>query len=162
MNRCLKGLIWRNENNKKPVYSSQNWRNTEKYGEAEELRDVPFDEFQEETNVVLAQFYLRQALEGVFHIGSHLLSRLPGNRSTEYKEIALRLGDARIVDKKYAQTSLKSMAGYRNRLTHFYADVTAEEVYSILRNNLHDIEIFLQAVKNVLEHPEKFGLEIEN
>jgi uncharacterized protein YutE (UPF0331/DUF86 family) len=125
------------------------------------LGSLPFNEFKNETNVVLSQFYLRQALEGVFHIGAHLLSRIPGNRSTEYKEIALKLGDAGIVAHDFAQSSLKNMAGYRNRLTHFYADITPEEIYLILQNNLDDIDLFLKAVKNVMEHPEQFGLSIE-
>ncbi|TAK67453.1 MAG: DUF86 domain-containing protein [Bacteroidetes bacterium] len=126
------------------------------------LGRLPFDEFQKETNVVLAQFYLRQALEGVFHIGSHLLSRLPGQRSTEYKETALKLGEAGIVDKAFAQTALKNMAGYRNRLTHFYADVTADEIYSILKMHLDDFDVFLEEVRNVMEHPDQFGFTIEN
>jgi len=46
------------------------------------------DEFAKEENFVRGQFYLRRALEGVFHIGSHILSRIPGGRVTEYKAAA--------------------------------------------------------------------------
>ncbi len=109
----------------------------------------------------LCQFYLRQALEGVFHIGEHILSRLSGSRATEYKEIAKKLGEAGIVDKAFADTKLVAMAGYRNRLTHFYAEITPEELHQILTINLGDFVIFLKAVKQVLEHPEKFNLTIE-
>lgn len=123
------------------------------------LSDKGLEEFKKnEEFFALSQFYLRQALEGVFHIGEHILSRLNGGRATEYKEIAKLLGERGIVNKNFAETRLKSMAGYRNRLTHFYADITPEEIYDILKNHLDDFEVFLRAVKNVLEHPEKFGL----
>lgn len=53
------------------------------------------------------------------------------------------------------------MAGYRNRLTHFYAEITPEEMYQIINHHLDDFAVFLKAVKNVLEHPEKFELTVE-
>ena len=35
------------------------------------------------------------------------------------------------------------MAGYRNRMVHFYKEISAEELYDILLNELKDIETFL-------------------
>ena len=109
----------------------------------------------------LCQFYLHRALEGVFHIGEHILSRLNGGRATEYKEIARLLGEKGIVDKKFADTQLKAMAGYRNRLTHFYADITPEEIFSLLSKNLDDFHTFLAAIKRLLKNPSQFGLTLE-
>ncbi len=125
------------------------------------LGQMNFGEFNQEPYYILAQFYLRQALEGVFHIGSHILARIPGGRTIEYKDIAKKLGEFGIVDKAYAETTLTNMAGYRNRLTHFYADVTIEEIYKISRENLGDIEQYLVFIKDVVEHPEKFSLALE-
>ena len=110
---------------------------------------------------VLCQFYLRQALEGVFHVGEHLLSRLNGGRATEYKEIAKKLGEAGIIDKQFAETKLVAMAGYRNRLTHFYAEITPPEIYRILHQDLGDFDIFLSSIKKVLTDPQTFGLTVE-
>ncbi len=53
------------------------------------------------------------------------------------------------------------MAGYRNRLTHFYAEINARELHKILKENLGDVEIFLTAIKKLLKNPKKFGLEVE-
>lgn len=126
-----------------------------------ELGTMNFGEFNQEPYHILAQFYLRQALEGVFHIGSHILARIPGGRTIEYKDIARKLGEFGIVDKAFAEGTLTQMAGYRNRLTHFYADITIEEIYKIIRENLTDIEKYLGCIKDVVEHPEKFNLAIE-
>ncbi len=120
-----------------------------------------FEAFAEEDNFIKAQFYLRRALEGIFHIGSHILARIPGGRATEYKEIALKLGEAGVVNKRFAENNLKNMAGYRNRLTHFYADVTPEEIYKIITIHLDDFNTFLQAIKDLMKNPEKFNLTIE-
>ncbi len=109
----------------------------------------------------VAKLRLHEALEGVFHIGAHILSRMDGGRTTDYKDIAKKLGEFGIVDKNFANGTLTFMAGYRNRLVHFYAEIKAAELYKIINNNIGDFEIFLKAVKNVLEHPEKFGLTIE-
>lgn len=126
----------------------------------EMLANLSIKKFGEEDNFIKAQFYLRRALEGVFHIGSHILSRMPGGRATEYKEIALKLGEFGIIDKTFAG-NLKAMAGYRNRLTHFYADITPEEIYRIFKENLNDFDVFLKAIKRLLKNPKKFNLTVE-
>lgn len=59
----------------------------------------------------LAQHYLRLTLEGVFNITGHILSRLPGGRATEYKEMARKLGAHGIVDRTFAEERLVPMAG---------------------------------------------------
>ena len=125
------------------------------------LGKKPLSEFEKRGDTFdLTQHHLRLALEGIFHIGSHILSRLPGSRVTSYKEIAVRLGEKGIVDQSFANEKLVKMAGYRTRLTHFYHDITPKELYQILQNELPDIEIFLQATKNVLLHPEQFSLTL--
>ncbi len=127
----------------------------------EALSKLPFTDFSQEDNFIKAQFYLRQALEGVFHIGSHILSRIPGGRATEYKEVALKLGEFGVVDKDFASTKLKDMAGYRNRLTHFYAEITPTEIYKIIQENLPDFKTFLEYIKTLLKNPEKYNLTLE-
>lgn len=109
----------------------------------------------------LAQFHLHRALEGVFHIGTHILSRIPGAQATQYKEIALKLGEQRIVPTDFANKNLVEMAKYRNRLVHFYAEVSADELYRIIHEDLGDFSIFLASIKEVLTHPEKFNLTVE-
>lgn len=125
----------------------------------QKLGEIPFDEFHAGTSFELAQYHLHRALEGVFNISSHILSRIPGAQATQYRELAEKLGEYGIIDKKFAQTKLVEMAKYRNRLVRFYAEIMPEEIYAVLQNDLGDFDIFLRAVKNLLEHPEQFGLE---
>lgn len=110
----------------------------------------------------LAEYHLHRALEGVFNIASHLNSRKPGGtKAMSYKDIARTFGELGFIDISFARHELSTMAGYRNRLVHFYAEIKEPELYDIIRNNLGDFDIFLNAVKMVLKHPEKFNLAAE-
>ena len=106
-----------------------------------------------------ANYRLHRILEGVFNIGNHLLSRLPGATKglTTYRDIALRLGEKGVVPLDFARTTLSQMASYRNRLVHGYADISSQEIHSILRDHLMDVDQFLKFIKVVLEKPETFG-----
>lgn len=51
---------------------------------------------------------------------------------------------------------LWEMAGYRNRLVHFYDEVSVEELYEICTQNLPDIERLTHALEQwIREHPER-------
>ena len=125
------------------------------------LGQLSYENFQKEKGFELGQYHLHRALEGVFNISAHILSRIPGGQATKYKDMARNLGKFGIIDKEFAENQLTQMADYRIRLVHFYAEVTPEEVYKIIKEDLNDFETFLTAVKNVLEHPDKFDLMVE-
>ena len=132
--------------------------------ELAELHDLgtqSLEEFSSGIGYKLAEYHLHHALEGVFHIASHILSRIPGGQATEYAETARKLGEFGIIDKEFANTTLVKMAKYRNRIVHFYAEITPEEYYQIITQNLGDFDIFLSAVKKVIEHPEHYGMTVE-
>ena len=122
---------------------------------------LKFEEFSRDEISDRVQLHLRFALEGMFHIGSHILARIPGGRFTEYKEVARKLGEFGIVPKDFAEGKLVPIAGYRNRLTHLYHEVTSRELYQIVNDHLDDIEIFIACIKNVLKNPENYGLTLE-
>jgi uncharacterized protein YutE (UPF0331/DUF86 family) len=129
--------------------------------ELEKLGVLAYADFVKARGFELGQYHLHRALEGVFNISAHILSRIPGGQATRYKDMAQNLGKFGIVEQSFAAQELSHMADYRNRLVHFYAEVTSEEVYEIIKGHLGDFETFLRAVKFVLEHPEQFGLTIE-
>lgn len=124
------------------------------------FKSFPLEEFEKDDNFAIAEHYLRRALEAVFDIGNHILSRIPGVRVSTYKEIALTLHKENIIPEKFAKEKLVRMAGYRNRLIHFYSEVSVEELYKIIQNNLEDFEEFLKYIKDLLKNPEKFGFTI--
>lgn len=128
--------------------------------ELRNLARLSLRDFSDGDGWKLAQFHLHRALEGVFNISSHILSRIPGGQATQYRDIALKMGEYKIVPKEFAENQFASMAKYRNRLVHFYAEIEPKELHNILQNDLGDFEVFLSAIKDLLAHPEKYDLLI--
>lgn len=125
------------------------------------MNSLSFEKFKEGDAYKLAQYHMHRALEGVFNISSHILSRIPGGEATQYREIAEKLGEFGIVDKEFVAQRLIPMAKYCNRFVHFYAEITEKELYGIITNDLGDFDVFLSAVKRVLENPEKYNVSVE-
>jgi len=124
----------------------------------EQFDRVPLEEFRQGDHFAVAEHHLRRALEAVFDAGAHLVSRLGGARVDTYKEIARRLGETGLMSADFANGELTQMAGYRNRLIHFYHEVAVDELYEIVRHHRQDLERFARCVEEILKAPERFGL----
>lgn len=89
----------------------------------------------------LVEHHLRKALEGLLSCGSHILSRIPGAKFDDYAAISSQLVEYDILPREFKDTAIK-MAKYRNRLVHFYHEVSEKELFEILKNYLDDLKIF--------------------
>lgn len=72
------------------------------------------------------------------------------------------MGKKGILNAKFADNQLAQMAGYRNRMIHYYDEITDREILKIIRENLKDFETFGQAVIKVVKNPKKYQLTIED
>jgi len=70
--------------------------------------------------------------------------------STEYKAIALGLGEKDIIN-KHLSKKLSQMASYRNRLVPLYHMISQEELYDIITENLDDIRQFIKNIEKFIE-----------
>jgi len=96
-------------------------------------------------NVAAAESYLRRALEALFDIGRHILAKGFALPTSEYKEISEGLREKEILSLEEKEL-LKRMAGYRNRLVHFYHEVGPEELYEICTHHSHEILALLDSL----------------
>jgi uncharacterized protein YutE (UPF0331/DUF86 family) len=112
----------------------------------EALQDLPIQNSQKflsnQHTIAAAESYLRRSLEALFDIGRHILAKRFGAPVTEYKEIAQSLLERKILQKKESDT-LRQMAGYRNRMVHFYHEISPEELQEICAHHLDDIKTLL-------------------
>jgi uncharacterized protein YutE (UPF0331/DUF86 family) len=91
-------------------------------------------------NPAAAESLLRRAIQAFFDLLRHILARAYGQGVLEYKELARVAAKSGLIrDVHLAEVALQ-IAGFRNRLVHFYQEITAEEMYSILRSDLEDLE----------------------
>lgn len=113
------------------------------------VRALPLDSYQAFTDdartPAAAESHLRRALEALLDLGRHVLAKGFARAVTQYKEIADGLIDAGVLDPKQGAL-LREMAGYRNRLVHFYDEVTISELYRVCSKQLGDVDAVLNAI----------------
>lgn len=96
-------------------------------------------------NPPFVESYLRRSLEVIFDIGRHILSKTYGFKEIEYRAIAKELGKRQMITFELSD-ELSKMAGYRNRMVHFYKEVTPEELYGIVVNDPKDFDRFAKEI----------------
>ncbi len=96
-------------------------------------------------NPPFVESYLRRSLEAIFDIGRHILAKTYGSRGIEYKAIARELGEKAVITTDLAEL-LVEMAGYRNRMVHFYREVTPDEIHDIIIYHLPDFDRFIREI----------------
>jgi len=109
---------------------------------------MSYDDFTADPdNAAIVESYLRRSLEAVFDVGRHILAHTGGaDLAGEYKSIARGLAQQGIVSEELGE-KLTRMAGYRNRLVHLYHQVTVEELYHIITENLSDFRAFSDSIQ---------------
>lgn len=115
------------------------------------FQSISEEEFlSDKKNPAYVESYLRRTLEAMFDIGRHILAKTYGYKELEYKKIAKELGNKGVVNQELSE-KLFLMAGYRNRMVHFYREITPSELFNIVRNNLTDVEEFIRQIKHFIE-----------
>jgi len=125
----------------------------------EEIQALPLGDraafFADRRNAWAAESCLRRALEALFDLGRHVLAKGFARGTSEYKEIAGALEEAGVLAPGEADLLIR-LAGYRNRMVHFYHEVGAEELYEVCAGRLGDLERLAEAYRRWLrEHPER-------
>ena len=128
------------------------------------IRSLPLaspGDFQSDPrNAAAAESYLRRALEALLDLGRHILAKGCGRAPAEYKEVAAALARAQVLD-QVRGTLMLELAGYRNRLVHFYDEISERELYDICTTQLGDIESVRDALLDwVRRHPERVEGEL--
>lgn len=124
-----------------------------------DLRALPLETYaafeSDPRNPAAAESDLRRALEALLDLGRHLLAKGFGQAVVEYKDVAKALAEAGVLEKDKAEV-LRTLAGYRNRLVHFYHEISNRELYEICTGQLGDIEAVLAAILDwIAAHPDK-------
>ncbi len=108
----------------------------------EEIGALPMGSFEtfvsDKRNIFAAESCLRRALEALMDLGRHILAKGFAKGVSEYKEIGRVLGQMGVLSTP-ATHKFKQLAGYRNRMVHFYHEITDEELYRICSNEITEI-----------------------
>ena len=123
-----------------------------------EISALPLKDYKsfpaERRNVWAAESCLRRGLEALMDLGRHVAAKGFGKGITEYKEIASVLKDGGVFDDE-ACLLFQTLAGYRNRMVHFYNEISDEELFEICSCQLTDIPETAAVIRDWIHcHPE--------
>jgi uncharacterized protein YutE (UPF0331/DUF86 family) len=125
----------------------------------DQIRALPLEDrdqfFSDARNAAAAESCLRRSLEALLDLGRHILAKGYGVGVSEYEEIADELGRCEVLSADDAAL-LRILAGYRNRLVHFYHEVASEELFTLCSEKLGDLARIRDAYLGWAgAHPEK-------
>ena len=116
-----------------------------------DLEAIPHDSLEEfladRRNPLAADAALRRALEALFDVARHLLAKGKGMAGLEYREVARLAAEHGLIDDPIVAERFSDMAGYRNRLTHHYDEVTPEELHYIVTSRLGDVAAVAESLR---------------
>lgn len=117
----------------------------------QDIRSLPLNDrqvfFADRRNAWTSESCLRRSLEALFDVGRHIMAKGFGVGVSEYKEIASRLYEQNILSCEDAAV-MGVLAGYRNRLVHFYHEISLDELYKVCVEDLGDVERICEALKD--------------
>ncbi len=115
-----------------------------------EIKKLPLESYayfsQDKKNIWAAESCLRRALEALMDLGRHVLAKGFGRAVVEYKEIATALAETQVLTEDESNL-FRILAGYRNRMVHFYQEISDTELYDICSSKLSDISRTSEAIK---------------
>ena len=101
-----------------------------------------------------AESYLRRALEALFDLSRHILAKKFAVVAPEYKDIARALLERGFLSRRESDR-LRIMAGYRNRLVHFYHKIGPEELHEVCTKDVADILMILSRLAKAARPPQR-------
>lgn len=106
-------------------------------------------------NVDAAESCLRRALEALLDLGRHILAKGFGDAPAEDRAVARGLGERGVLEGDEVRL-FERMAGYRNRMVHFYDRVSEAELHALCTSHLADLETVLAGLHRwIRAHPER-------
>ncbi len=124
----------------------------------QEIQNLPLDDYEvfkkDSKNIWAAESCLRRGIEALMDLGRHVLAKGFGRGVTEYKEIASHFKELGVLDRKES-IMYATLAGYRNRMVHFYHEIPDKELFEICSSQIGDIIAIAEVIKKwINDHPE--------
>jgi uncharacterized protein YutE (UPF0331/DUF86 family) len=116
----------------------------------QEISELSKEEFLENHHMIAsAKYHLVVSIEAVIDLSNYLIRqnklRIPENYADTFKVLA----ESNVIEEDLSRR-LMEMAKFRNRLVHIYWEVDDEVVYSIIKEDIKDVEEFLASYTEFL------------
>lgn len=109
-----------------------------------EISDISKEEFLKKHYLIAgAKYYLIVSIEAIIDLSNHIISQNSFRIPESYSDTFRVMAEAEIIPLTLTERLIE-MAKFRNRLVHIYWEVDDELVYDIIREDITDIDDFLQ------------------
>lgn len=116
-----------------------------------ELSSFSKEKFLKERHLVAsAKYYLIVSIEATIDLSNHLISRNNLRLPESYADTFKVMAEIGAISEGLTERLIE-MAKFRNRLVHIYWEVDDEVVYDIIREDIRDIEKFVDKFMNFLK-----------
>lgn len=110
------------------------------------LKNQSKDDFLEDfRNVESAKHLLQLSIESMMDICDHIIARnrlgVPETSADSIRILAQKGYFTKENTEKYIV-----MTKFRNKVVHMYTEIKAEEIFTILQNNLYDFKMFISEI----------------
>ncbi len=103
-----------------------------------EKQSIPLEEYERDGDLqAIVERRLQNSIQICIDVGMHIVTEEGPRKAETYGDVFKILEGMKVLDSDLSD-SLKEKAGFRNVLTHDYADIINERVY----NHLQDLETF--------------------
>ena len=92
--------------------------------------------------IASAKYHLIVGIEAAIDLANHLIAKNRWRAPEDYADTFRIMEEQGLVDAEFS-VRLQRMARFRNRLIHIYWDINDETIYSLLQEDVCDIEEFL-------------------
>ncbi|MFP3909349.1 MAG: type VII toxin-antitoxin system HepT family RNase toxin [Archaeoglobaceae archaeon] len=118
-------------------------------GELRSLSSQGRDNLISDPNLIdAAKYKLLVAIEASLSICNHIAARLEKKIPESYSDCFIILGREEVISEELSER-LANMAKFRNMLVHIYWEIDDEMIFNIIKENLEDLEEFLEAVNRL-------------
>lgn len=117
--------------------------------EFKDAEDTPF--LKSYKDVQATKYSLLEITEACIDIANHIIAAKGYRRAEKYSEMFEILSEEKIIDNKLADR-LSEMASFRNLLVHKYGEIENKRILEIIKNDLKEIEAFMQQISRFLEN----------
>lgn len=101
---------------------------------------------QDPHKVASAKYHFIIAIEAAIDICNHIIAKNNLRVPEDYADTFKVMIENNLIAKDFGK-NLTKMARFRNRLVHRYWDISKDRLYSILKNNLIDLDKFLDEIR---------------
>lgn len=102
---------------------------------------------------------LRELLEALVEVVEHLRSRSEDSFATTYRDRARGLVEMGLLEERYVEQVLVPLATLYESRVGLHMPLKDKEIRETIRDHLPRLDRFVEAVEDLLEHPDQYGLE---